>query len=204
MAIIHDTVYLQSGGRHASLGMLMGTGPTSSVFNTIDAYGYKSLFGDEFDHMNAQFIDQHIRPMEELNFELSRTVNMLMNPDNHRILDSVEAFRSIPSCMELPILMYAPVLEGFRQGRIEGFGYDPDSLPDEDVYGRMLDNFNCEDVAEVCDDEGYYEVSGTMYTDDPDLNDEELYAIRKTREYIRDKILNGTDRDPTAIDLPRG
>ena len=104
----------------------------------------------------------------------------------------------------MAILMYEPVRMAFQEGRVEGFGYNPESLPEEDVYGRMIENFTCRDVAAASDEEGYYPISATLYSDDPDLTDDELFAIRSTRRFIRDKILKGTDRDPTAIDLPRG
>jgi hypothetical protein len=106
--------------------------------------------------------------------------------------------------MELAILMYEPVLQGVREGRLDGFGYDVSSLPDEDVFGRLIDNFTCEDVASSSDDEGYYKVSGTLYSDDPDLSDDDLFAIHKTRDYIRRVILDKTDRDPTDIFVSRG
>ena len=81
---------------------------------------------------------------------------------------------------------------------------DPTTLPEEDVYGRLIDNFTCNDVAVASDNEGYYEIHGTLCSDDPDLTDDEIYAITKTRDYILNKILPDTDRDPCAIDLPRG
>ena len=187
-----------------SLGALIGSRVSSDVFDSINSHGHASFFGSDFDHMGREFFNRHVRPMDELNFDISRTVNLIMNPDTFRILDTVEDFRSIPTCMEMAILLYDPVRQGVLEGRMEGFGYDPSTLPEEDVYGRLIDNFTCEDVAGASDEEGYYDISGVLYSDDPDLTDDELYAIRRTRDYIRDKILTGTDRDPTAIDLSRG
>jgi len=204
VAIFHDTINISSAGRMPSLGMLIGTRASSEVFNTINSRGHTSLFGSDYDHMHQDFYERHVRPMDSLNFEVSRTVNMIMNPDRYRILDTIESYKSIPSCMEMAILCFDPIRKGLMEGRFEGFGYNPDTLPEEDMYGRLIDNFTCEDVHAVADDEGYYDVHGTMYTDDLDLNDDDLYAIRRTREFIRDKILNGTDRDPTCILLPRG
>lgn len=204
MAIFHETINITSAGRHPNLGMLLGTRASSDVFNTINARGHTSLFGSDYDHMHADFYERHVRPMDALNFEVSRTVNMIMNPDRYRILNTMEDFKSIPSCMEMAILCFEPVRHGVQTGTMEGFGYNPDTLPEEDMYGRLIDNFTCEDVLEVADEHGYYDVSGTLYSDDLDLNDDDLFAIRRTREFIRDKILLGTDKDPTAIQLPRG
>lgn len=204
MAIIHDAINITSAGSMPSLSALLGSSVSREVFDSVDSQGYRSLFGSDFDNMYQDIYETHIRPMDALNFEMSRTVNMLINPDRFRILDSIEAYASIPASMEMPILMFEPVRTLFMQGRVEGFGYNPDSLPDEDAYGRLIDNHTCEDVAAASDDEGYYTTTGTVYTDDPEMDDDELYYLRRTREFIRDKILSGTDRDPTAINYPRG
>lgn len=204
MAEIFDTVVIESGSRFPSLGSLIGSRVSVDIYNDINNSGYQSFFGDQFDHMRNEFFNRYVRPMDELNLDISRTVNALINPDRFRILNSVEDFRSIPPCMEMAICLYEPIRQGMVEGRIEGFGWIPETLPEEDVYGRLLSNFECLDVQEASDGEGYYEVHGTLMTDDPDLSDDELWAIRKTRQYILDKILATTDRDPTAIDLPRG
>lgn len=204
MARIHDTVTIETVSQFPSLGSLIGSRVSSDVFDSINNQGYKSFFGSDFDHIRNDFINRHVKPMDELNFEISRTINLIMNPDRFRILDSIESFQSIPSCMEMAILTFAPVRQGVLEGRMEGFGYAVDSLPEDDDYGRLIDNFTCEDVAAASNEDGYYEITATLYSTDPDLSDDDLYAIRKTRDFIRDKILAETSRDPTAIDLPRG
>lgn len=204
MARIHDTISISSGHSMPSLGTLIGSRVSSEVFDAVNSRGHASFFGSDFDNMNREFFNRHVRPMDNIGFEITRTVNALMNPDQFRILESVEDFRSIPPCMEIAIALYAPVRQGMLEGRMEGFGYDPSTLPQEDVFGRLIDNFTCEDVGSASDKDGYYDISGTLDSDDPDLSDNELYSIRKTREYILNHILADTDRDPTAIDLPRG
>lgn len=204
MAIIHDDITIESASRMPSLGMLIGSRASSDVFDSVNSFGHKSFFGSDFDHISQEFFNRHVRPMDQLTIEISNTVNMILNPDQFRILDTMEALQSTPPCMEMSILLYEPVRKLFEQGRVEGYGYNPDTLPDEDVYGRLIDNFTCEDVAEASDEEGYYTLTGTLYSTDPDLDDDSLYAIRRSREYILNKVLAQTDRDPTAIDLPRG
>lgn len=204
MARIHETISISSGSQHPSLGALIGSRVSGDVFESINRTGFTSFFGNEFDHMRETFFERHVRPMDAINLELSKTVNLILNPDKFRILDTLESFQSIPPCMELPILMFEPIRQGIMEGRLSGFGYDPTSLPDEDDYGRLIDNFTCEDVADASDDDGVFKLSGTIYSDDPDLSDEDLYAIRKTREYIKRVILDKTDRDPTDIFVSRG
>lgn len=204
MAIIHDTVQVSAGSQMPSLCALIGTNTSIDVFDAVNRNGFGAVFGSDFDHLRRDFFETRIRPMEELNLEINRTVNLIMNPDRFRVLDSMDDFRSVPSCMEMAILTFDPVRQGVLQGRMEGFGYDPETLPPEDDFGRLIDNFTCEDVAGASDDNGYYDIAATLYSDDPLLSDDDLYAIRKTRDYIRRVILETTDRDPTAIDLPRG
>lgn len=204
MARFHDTVTIATGHSMPSLGTLIGSRVSNEVFESINSHNHASFFGGEFDHMREEFFNRYVRPMEQLNLDISRTVNALLNPDHFRILESVEDFRSIPPCMEMAITLFEPVRQGIVEGRMEGFGYDPLTLPDEDIYGRIIDNFSCDDVLTASDEDGRYDISATMYSDDPDLSPDELYAILKTRNYILDRILAETDRDPTAIDLSRG
>ena len=204
MAIIRDTITIDNVGQMPSLGMLIGSYTGSEVFGHIDANSHASFFGSDFNHMRQDFFNRHILPHQKLALDLSRTVNAIMNPDTIRLLTSIEDLKSTPLCMELPILMFEPVRSLFESGRVEGFGYHPDSLPQEDAWGRLIDNFSCTDVAAASDDEGYYPLSGTLRSDDPELSDDELYAIAKTRDFILNKVLKETSRDPTAIDLPRG
>lgn len=204
MARFHDTITITAGHSMPSLGTLIGSRVSNDVFESINSHNHASFFGGEFDHMREEFFNRYVRPMEQLNLDISRTVNALLNPDQFRILESVVDFQSIPPCMEMAIALFDPVRQGIIEGRMEGFGYDPSTLPDEDVYGRMIDNFSCDDVLAASDDEGYYDIHATMYSDDPNLTPDELHAILKTREYILNRILAETDRDPTAIELPRG
>jgi hypothetical protein len=203
MAVIHDPIAISGSSSMPPLGALIGSHVSSDVFEAINGRGHASFFGERYDQLDREFFNRYVKPMDQLTVDLSRTVNALLNPDRFRILESVDDFRSVPLCMEMAIATFEPVRRGILEGRMEGFGYDPLTLP-EDVYGRLLDNFTCEDVATASDSEGYYQVSGTLYTDDPDLDDDQLYSIQRTREYIVNKILKDTDRDPTAIDLVRG
>lgn len=204
MAIFRDPLVVTSTSFMPSLGSLIGSRVTTEVFEQVNNNGHASVFGNEFEHLDRAFFERHVKPMNDLNFQIERTVNMILNPDYIRTLSSFDDFKSIPTCMEMPILLFAPVRELFEQGRIEGFNYTPDTLPDEDMYGRLIDNFTCEDVDAASDEDGRYTIEATLYSDDEDFTDDQLLSIRRTREFILNGILNNTDRDPTAIELPRG
>lgn len=204
MARILDTITIDAMGGLPTLGTLMGTGVSREVFEDINATSHRSFFGSDFDNLTSDFFHRHSATLESVSREIAKTVNQVMNPDQFRILSSIEDFHAIPPCMEIPILLFEPVRKLHREGRVEGFGYIPDSLPEDNPFQRAVDNMNVDDLASVIDEDGGFELSGTYYSDDPDLDDDQVYAIRKTYDYIRDRLLVDTDRDPTEISLGRG
>jgi hypothetical protein len=204
MVQLLDTTVIDMASGIPSLGILLGSRVSSNVFEALNAYGHKSFFGAEFDTMRHELYNQTVRPLDQMDSDLSRTVNYLLNPDKIRSLTSIEDFMSIPPSMELAIALFAPVRQGIMEGRMEGFFYLPESLPKDDMYGRLIDNFSCVDVEEASDEDGRYSITGTMYCDDLDFSSDELRAIEETRDYILNKILRDTDRDPTSIGDMRG
>lgn len=203
MIVIHDTVSISSAHQPPSLGALSGSRVSNEVFESINSGAHRSFFGDDFRHMSQEFFQRYVAPMDQISFDISRTVNAVLNPDRIRILNTMDDFKSIPLSMEIPILLFEPVRKAALEGRVSGFGYDPEWLP-EDMYGRLIDNFTCEDVLTAKDEDGYYPIQATMFSDDEVLSDDKLYAISETRDYIRNHILKKTDRDPTDIDVCRG
>lgn len=200
MARIHDPIVVSQGSPFPTLGAFIGTHVNDDVFDSINRSGHKNFFGSELDLLRNDFFNKYVAPANRMAIELSKTVNALINPDRIRILESIEDFRSIPMSMEMPILLFPPIRQAVEEGRMWGFGYDPSTLPTEDVYGRLIDNFSCDNVELAMDDKGYYPIEATFWSDDPELSDDELTAIERTREYIMKNILSKTKRDPTDID----
>lgn len=62
-----------------------------------------------------------------------------------------------------------------------------DIVPKHDMT-RILDNFTCDDVHANVDRYGYFGLSGTQYSDDLELDDDEIYELRQHRERIRNQI----------------
>ena len=185
--------------------MLLGNSVSSDVFDRINSNPQTAWFGSEFEAVRQDFFKDHVIPARQLEIELGRTFQQISNPDTIRLMDRIEDYKFIPYSMELPILLFDPVRELFEQGRVEGFGFDPKQLEGvEDVYGRMLSNFYVPDVAAVADSEGVFTMKALMRSTDPELNADELWSIRRTREFIMDKILAETKLDPTSILEIRG
>lgn len=58
-----------------------------------------------------------------------------------------------------------------------------DTISREDIL-RIGANFLCEDVREASDSEGYYPITATILSDDPDLTDMELSTVRAMRDIL--------------------
>jgi hypothetical protein len=186
------------------LGTLIGSRVSSDVFRSINDAGHKSFFGSDFDTMNNEFISRYVEPMDRINFQIGSTIAALINPDKWRPLVSIDDFRSIPPSMEYAIASFAPVRQGIAEGRMEGFGYDVNTFPEDDVYGRLIDNFTCRDIAAASDEAGFFDLKGHWMSDDPDISEDDLHTIEVTRDFILREILAKTNRDPTDIGFSRG
>ena len=128
--------------------------------------------------------------------QFAQKVNILMNPDIFRPLLTQEDFAAVPPCMYEAIVMHPPVKELLKQGRISGFGFDPDFLPEEDVFGRLINNGVCKDVLGSADENGKVTLTWEFHSTDPELSFGELDAIEATRDAI-EKLLENTQYDPT-------
>jgi len=202
MAKFSDPIVVR-GARNVTLGSLLGTRISRSTYDEINRDGHKTFFGGRFNDLERDFEDRFVRPMDAAAITLDRVVNRLVNPDRWRPLLDIEDFRSIPPSMELMIVSYAPMRELLCEGRIDGFGYDPDSLPDEDLHGRLIDNYRCKNVLEAMDEHGNYTVSAFHKSTDPELSADDLHATWETRRTI-DRLLGQTNRDLTDVDTLRG
>ena len=188
-------------------GALMGTTGSAQLIQSInESFGASSFFGsakDIYASVSNAFVENVVRPIQEMGHTLKHMSRTLMNPDEYRPLLTLEEMRYTPPCMQLPIVMYAPVRKLLEQGRISGYGYDPDNLPEEDVFGRLCSNGLVEDILEACGDNDACDLFYEWHDDDPDLTLDEIAAIQETRAAV-DYILESTLFDPTDPTSERG
>ena len=183
-----------------SLGAMLGNVHSNDVLDRLNmASGGGVIFGQPGD----PFKDRYAYLREQLGTSLSladkiieRTRQAILEPERLTPITSVEAMYDVPKSMQLPILMYEPIRTLLQDGRISGYDVDPNNLPDEDVYGRLINNGRVEINSGV--DEMVWE----WKTDDPNLTEEDLSAIEQTRGWIDTWLLNemkpgGEYRDPT-------
>lgn len=190
-----------------TLGALLGTSGSDAIIDNVNRVsGSTTFFGSMYDRyasIRNKFIENIVVPIKAAETALYKTVDAMVNIDHIKPLTTMDAFKSVTPAMHLPILMYEPVRTLFDQGRVSGFGFDPEFLPEEDVFGRLIDNGTSYDVLADLDDEGAVTLESTYWSDDPEMTDQELDAIEDTRRFI-DKILADTNYDPTDITLERG
>lgn len=190
-----------------SPGALLGTSGGSELIQSInDSIGNTEWFEsarNAFAPMHNAFLQNVVNPIRQTMTALSSTVTSYLNPDVFRPLVQENDLVSIPPCMHIPILMAPAVQHLHEQGRIDGFGYDPDTLPYEDVHGRLLQNGHIENALSEppSDNPNYHPMVYIWDSNDPQLDDEEIEAIRDTREFI-ETYIRETGIDPTAYSNP--
>ena len=193
-----------------SVGALLGSRGNAELLQAINRnLGSTSFFGSTDDKYAAQhrsFIQRFIDPIREANRQIVNLSTRLVSADMYKPLLTPEDLRNCPPCMMVPILTYQPVYTLLKQGRISGWGYEPENLTDAvEQFDRLIDtngviNYG---IDKPNSDNEYRDVDVFVYGIDPDITFEDRCAIEETREYV-DKILNESELDPTDIDYLRG
>ena len=192
-----------------SAGALFGTVGRRNVMDAINnALGSSGFFGsaaDIFAPYRSAFMSDIVSPLLRVSEAARNLVVAMVNPDEYRPLVTEADFAAIPPIMQMPIIMYEPLKRLLMDGKIEGFGYNPAWLPEEDVYGRLINNCRCDDIgaALVASGDNRYDWHGTYWSTDPRLSEDELEAIEETRDFI-DRVLATEDYDPTNYPFARG
>ncbi len=188
------------------LGAIFGTSGTADFYRmAAETSGVAtSYFGNASDPSRndyAIFQTQILQPIQrtEEQFALAKvTVDV---PNVIRPLTSIEDLKQAPPCMHIPIIMYAPIRQLLEDERIDGYGYDPKSLPKEDVYDRLINNGKVvlypgsPDLDEK-DPNVFYTTTEERSTD-PILSFDDVIALETTRNYL-DTFL--TDENTEYLD----
>lgn len=191
-----------------SPGSLLGTEGTADIIRSINLnmgmdHGFFGSVNDVFQAGRQAFVQNIIEPIRRVTTQLKNTAAKLLRNDVIVPLVTIEDFHYVPPKMHMPILMYEPVRALHAEGRIDGFGYNAEDLPTEDVYGRLISNGRVDDVRAAMDKTGTFEVHYCFDSMDPELSFEELDYIDTTRQAI-DELLANTSVDPTNAPMTRG
>ena len=182
-------------------GMLMGTVVDQSILGQLNSSFVPDgiPLSQQFTQMRDRFVERFIQPFRDT-YDILKHKIILDDADVIKVIDSMEAIYRTPPAMYLPILTYKPVRDLFNAGRIDGYGME--FVPEDDPYGRLIDNGSIElliGMAETGEVEFVYEWTNN----DPDLDLDEIEMIENTREYI-DRFLKETVLDPTNPNKRRG
>lgn len=202
---MHIRAPIRMPGAMPSASALLGTAAGPEILHEINSRVGATFIGTRYDMVDNAFMQNVVMPTRQAIAIGSHTAAVLINPDTIVALDTIEKFNEIPSSMFLPILTYAPVRRLLARGRVDGWGIDADRLPEEDVYGRLIDNGKVEDLLThvLTSEEGDITFEYNFSSEDPDLSFDDLDAIETTRRTV-DRILAETELDPTNISSVRG
>lgn len=182
-----------------SIGSMLGTGHSAAVLEKLQSQsGGQVIFGQEGDPVAERYQSMCRLINEQLasaNQALAQVRQQVLCPNEFVTIQSIDDLYNVAPCMQEAIVMYRPVRELLEDGRISGYGINPDNLPSEDVYGRLIDNGRTDTVTKK-------ELEWYWRTDDPKLTEAELEAIEQTRGWIDRFLLEqmevgGGWKDPT-------
>lgn len=184
-------------------GALLGTSGSAELIANINSRlglvsDYFGSVHDVFSRGRQAFVRNIVEPIRQVGLQVRQAANKFVKNDVYiPLVDRKDFEEYIPPCMQMPILMHEPVRRLHEQGRISGFGIAPEALPEEDAYGRLINNGVVEDLASAMDKNGEFTVYWEYDTMDPDLSHQDLDYIEQTRDAIT-AMLGGSDRwDPT-------
>lgn len=202
MAIIHP-IERVSGTNTIPLDAFIGTSFSDMDFGR-SWQNDTAFFNGRFAEEERQLEERFIKPLDDMANQILATRKRLdAGLDIWKSLETIDDLYAIPPCMEEMVAMYAPVRKLAEQGRIRCFGMDVDELPTNDFYGRITNNFSCDDVAAALDEHDRYKWEAECYSDDPQLSTEQQLMIWKSRRTI-DRVLQNTTSDPTDPAVMRG
>lgn len=110
-----------------------------------------------------------------------------------KVLETWEDFSDVPPAMQIALSLMPEIRSGIMSGRFSGYGFDPSFYPEEDVFGRLIDNGRGD-----LQPDGTFECVAVWKTDDPDLTEENLDDLERSRETLRRMMREDPDVDPTA------
>ena len=191
-----------------SLGAMIGNVHSQDILTQINArWGTNTV---AFGLANDPYKDEYQNFMNLLDTEIRKsddyvlnTTQRIFNPDIYMPITTAHDLACIPQCMQVPMLMMPAMRDMFEQGMIWGWGWNPESLPEEDYYGRLIGNGRAVIVPQAPDATPDY-ITWEYRTTDPDLTEEQLDVIDKSRRWLADMIErelseNGQHRDPTDL-----
>jgi len=177
---------------------LLGGSGNQEIINKINSRWSNSgvVFGGD----NDPFADRY-QQFNRTVVNVARDTIDLLNESHSFVVDreviiplvKEEDLGHVPACMHVPLLTYAPVRELYDKEAIYGWGVEPESLPEDDEHGRMINN------GYIGPDPITGEVPDTYEwhwkSSDPEYTPEELQDMMIARQFVATYIADQLDSD---------
>ncbi len=186
-----------------SLSSLLGTDSSQSALSELNARSGGSSFfnsaSDPFRDGFSLFMKTVVNPLREVSQMAKTTVNKLFTKDVARPIISLEELKKgVAPCMQLPIVYYAPLRQMLEEERIFGYGINPRTLEDTDIYEPHIESGHVGFTSEDLDKSGKITIHFHEDSSDINLSMEDREALRETRRYI-DEFM--ADEDTKCLDF---
>ncbi len=183
------------------VGKLFGTVSDENVLNAINNYSESSnvIFGQD-NPITKQFnnLVNIVKNSLQTSMDfVDRAVNVITNKNTLKPITKEEHFNFIPESMHEAILMCEPIKQLFLEDRIYGFGYK--ALPDEDVWGRLINNGSVYIDKDTKPDDVKFQWE--WKSTDPIHTIEDIDAVEKTRGFICEWYDNEIKKDDRIRDI---
>lgn len=200
MAEILPTITLS--GAMPSAALMLGTAASAEMSQEVNAYMGSTYIGMPIDEIDNAFIRNITMPARQA-IAIVQTAAVQMNLlDDFIQIETEEQLRYVPPCMQLSLVMYPPVRKLLEDGRISGFGFDPDRLPLEDAWGRLIENGCTGDLQQLKPDEHgniHFDLEWTWRSDDPDADVHQIECVETLRATAQ-RVIEELAQDPTCMD----
>lgn len=200
---------VRTGSYQVTPGALLGSSGAEPIAAAINAStGAQNWFmsgQSRYAAAMAYFQQNIITPLAQVGAQLAQAVQAVVVIDEYRTFTGYEDFKRIPQCMQLGLVTDPRILELLRQGRVSGFGYDPDTLRTDDPFGQVINSgFICDVAAAPVNEHGYVTITEQWNSyGDPTLTQDEKDALYEARRLMH-QMLDTTAYDPTAYPMERG
>lgn len=190
----------------------MGTSASAEVLQEINSRYGSTFFGERFAPSRSAFMQNCVQPLYQGIQQLAHVAESIVGLDAIVPLRDIQAFTNVPNAMRIPILCHPGVQELLASGRIDGWGYLPEDLPQwhaddarpgANPYQRLMDNGYVPGLIDAIDEDGNFTVRARINVDDPYLTLDDKESLRITYRIV-DQILAETNLDPTSIANMRG
>lgn len=169
-----------------SIGSIFGSSGSQNLINKLNGMTGGGSFYDnrsESYQEELQYFQRKIvNPIRATHIKMENLGKTLREPDRLKPIISLNDVETgIPTNMYLPILYSKTIRSLLENGAIDGWGCNPRDLRDEDPYEHILNSGRIE----IYGDHNPDMITEEWWSEDPDWTEEDVEAVRQTREYIQ-------------------